>query len=549
MSVRIAYVSRSQRGARIDSIRLVGLSSDESWPASGEATRESDRSAEQAAAWLHERLSTLRDGQSLTLLCLDADGGVCAWLNSPTLDPASVAALARQGPMHPGATEEDESPDTSPRVPDAIEFFAGDALQSSIEPLNDAPEESAGGRGLALLQRRKPADARPRKVAMLALSDVQGRLVVDALDGLGVPVEETCSVWHLLCRAWDPGAAKTGGAAEAEILTAVVMTEPETGRLIWAWSRGGKLVAGGSLRLGGGENGPELVQADVSRLSAEWLAWSAQLSAAPQRVVCVLDKAAEDGPQGSLGARGFGEALGKAWPGAVIDAGVHDDPVLATLRRAARLLEGTPRPQNPAPTTALVGLTARPTRQHRLMYIWLAGALLACAAVVGMTAWILHARSAAANRAAERWRATWTEFLQKENPEAIRPRVGKTAQEFLREQVLRREAQIRPPDRADEALPIMQELEAISMVIGNGDYGLDSVELAPTGARVTVFAKSLRDAEVLVPALGAISGSRLQDWSVTIPRESGGDGSRIRAVYRATWGPRPTPQPPAPPPR
>ena len=84
MSGRVCYISRTDRGSRIDKIRLVGARTDEQWTAPGAAAPGEDgelfeeRPIAQAAEWVRAR--TLgekgRTGE-LGLICLDSEGTGC----------------------------------------------------------------------------------------------------------------------------------------------------------------------------------------------------------------------------------------------------------------------------------------------------------------------------------------------------------------------------------------------------------------------------------------------------------------------------------------
>ena len=235
------------------------------------------------------------------MLCLDIEGGVCSWLTSPSTNPAVVAALARQSGRHEGDARGGNS---------AVDFYASDSFSSSVQALEGRPDQNGGHQARAGSGGRGSAALDVQRLAVLAMGDVPGRLLMDALDRQGVPVESVASLWHSMAASWDPSAprASVPGQEQALIgetasLTAVIIVDPQSKRLIWTWSRGGRLVVAGSMRVrqGAAETnavaqpgdspapvtvlyGPE----EVSRLAAEWLTWAAQVGQAPSRFVCVL---------------------------------------------------------------------------------------------------------------------------------------------------------------------------------------------------------------------------------------------------------------------
>lgn len=296
------------------------------------------------------------------------------------------------------------------------------------------------------------------RFALLSIPDACVRVLVDSLDDLGVEIGSVTSLWHALGAAFDPS-ARSGAGADAENVvassdpaTAVIMVDPR-GRMVWSWSRAGMLVAGGSMRLrlitppsfepstvtdrggtpaepepidalsasGAGtarrlggqtdqvssradEPAPEASSAEVGRLVADWLAWSTQLGAAPQRVVCFGPATS---PQSGVDPAhpSFGQALAKAWPGATVDLFEHDDPVGLTLQRLAGVsgadmgsfgasarLAGHDRDVHIAsdPRLSLTALSNRPGRSSRRMNRWVALAILLAATFVAVWGYQLH---------------------------------------------------------------------------------------------------------------------------------------------------------------
>ena len=272
MTVRVCYLSRGSLGASLKSLRLVGHGVDDRWPENGHAPM-----FDAGAAWVRTKLAGSRSAGSLTLLCLDVEGAVCSWLSSPSGSPAVVAALARSGP----STSADASGSSagSRSGTGAVEFYAADQFSSSIQALDMGVARPAG----VVTTLRLP---------ILAVTDVPGRLLMDALDSVNVGVEAATTLWHVMAHAWDPGAPRPGGAEVDESnapVTGVIVVDTEASRLLWTWSRGGRLLVSGSMRLrasiqdkdaiveAGDESQPPVAYAaeEVSRLTVEWLSWLA----------------------------------------------------------------------------------------------------------------------------------------------------------------------------------------------------------------------------------------------------------------------------------
>ncbi len=538
MSVRVCYVERADRGTMLRALRLVGQTGEDQWP--GEGGGEAGE-AEDGAAWIKQRLAGTRSTSSLAMLCLDIEGGICSWLTSPSTNPSVVATLARQGA---GFSESASRPGTS-----AVEFYAGDAFSSSVQAL----ETQAQTGGSPSRFRRAPS-VQPHeslRLAVLAMGDVPARLLVDALDRQGVPVDSVASLWHLMAGAWDPAAPRSTEPTEDQALmgqtaslTAVIIVDPQSSRLIWCWSRAGRLVLAGSMRVRQGA--PEtdaLANADeaaptttlygeeeVSRLVTEWLTWAAQVNQAPSRFVCVL-------PDHGTQAADFGRALGKAWPGAAVDVVTNDDPVGATLKRTANILDNTPlKGEEPDPRAGLVDLSRRPGTQHRRMYLWWSGAIAAAALVMSVIGFQLRASADSAREAAKDWRKQGLAAIGEVFPDALVDRPGVNKYQAFKTEVEKTEKKLRPADRTDEAMPVIEELETISLVVGNSGYSIESIDLDSKGLpRLYVLTDRLDDAERLGDALKRVSGSHVAEWTSNYSTKKEGDVSKVRASWSGTW--------------
>lgn len=524
-------------GSSIRALRLVGHASDESWPAGGGAA-----DADHAAQWVRSRLANLRSTNSLALLCLDVEGGVCSWLSAPAGNLAMVGAIARGGTLSGDA-------DTSARANSSpIEFYAGDPYASSIQPL-----EHANGH----------APTEMRRLPVLAISDVPGRLLMDALDRVNISVEAAATLWHVMAHTWDPGAPRAGApltdamAAHADApVSGVLMVDPDNSRLLWTWSQAGRLLVAGSMRLRrapaettalaeqDAEGAAPMTVAygadDVSRLTVEWLSWAAQVGQVPTRLVCIVPDQAQAGA--------FGRALGQSWNGATVDVVVRPDPIGDTLTRAATVIENTPRATDDDPQLALVELSSRPGRSHRRLYMWWSAAVVAGAVVLGIFGWQLQKNAGQSREAVATWVKQQDEAIGQVMPGA-KAGVGPENSVYnqLKNEVSRREKANALPGRNDNPMPILQELETLSLVIGNSGISLDAsqgqgIDIDSRGARVTVLTNTTSDAEALLEAFKRVSGSNLVDWTSNLSQRNEGEAVRVRGVYTAKWDPKLKPQ-------
>lgn len=528
-------MTRESRGGMLRGVRLVGQGSNEHWSsasAGASAGVGGEGAIELAAAWTAEKLAQTRSAGRLEMLCLDADGGVCSWVSTPRAELAG--AVARMGSTSSTGvglgSETGEGGSTTP-----LTYFAGEDIDSSIQALVATGEEEEEGAGGAIVKakaggKRGGGGAKAaERVAVLAMGDVPARVLMDSLDRLGVEVQCVASVWHAIARVWDPesplapgraGTAKDEVAESAPTVASVVV-DPREGRLIWSWSQGGELIAGGSMRLRsqGTEDSPSVTYGpdEVSRLASEWMSWSVQVGRCPRRVVCVVPGEGADAQ-----AAAFGQALGTAWPEATVDLAVHDDPMGVTLTRLAVALEGTPVPKgrSPEPGASLVSLSDRPGKAHRLFYWWIALFVIAASALTGVVAWQFRQRAVELREAAASWNARWSGDLKDAFPQAIGRIEGPKL--ALEDEIARIQKDIVPAANKDPAKPVLEEFQTISMVLQHPDYTLGAIDLNSSTETVTlrVQAKTYKAAEDLARALRSISGSHVESWEWD--RQSGG---------------------------
>lgn len=550
MSVRVCYLQRRERGAILSAVRLVGQSVDELWRVSDDSPAAARTQLQNAAGWIADRLGQSRAAGELEMLCLDADGGVCSWVTSPSRETNAVAAIARLGPSTSSVDPNDTMAAGTP-APNALVYFAGDSLDSSVQPLaEDAAGDGAQG-GVGVLAPGRKTKARRgeapqvERLPVLAATDVPARVLIDALDTLGVGVNSVTSIWHLLAQAWDPSSplitrpSAPDEQAEDAPTTAVVLIDP-VGRLVWSWSVGGALRAGGSMRL---RLDPEqrvmYGRAEASRLRGEWLAWSLQTGLSPRRVVCIAPTEIE-----TSHAQQFGAALaaiGGAEDGDLaVDLAAQEDPIGATLSRVASALEDTASPiDSVRPTRGLAELTQRPTRANRRLWVWAALVITAASALLGIIAWQWRRDAAALKLQTSGFEIKWKDEVGKVYPDALglRPEGPKRAME---DELARRRAELLPAERAEPAMPVMEEFETISLVLGTGSFALTAIDVGYEAVSISVQARSIEDADALYEALQRVSGSRIAQWTpqfdqINITGADGKPTPGIRATIRGVW--------------
>jgi hypothetical protein len=270
---------------------------------------------------------------------------------------------------------------------------------------------------------------------------------------------------------------------------------------------------------------------EASRLTTEWLGWSVQLTAAPSRVVCLMPEGVASGE--------FGRGLTKLWPGATVDLAVWPDAIGLTLRKFADVLEASAEPQE-GPDDAgamMMGLSQRPGRATRRAHLWIAGAIAALAGVVFLASWVLSSIAEQRREAALSWEAQWREAIKQVYPDALRPVPRVSPQTLLTEAIRSKERELLPVEQPEKTMPVLQELETISMVVGTGMYSLDRISLDPRRIEVTVVARSTKDAEDLLEALRRIGGSHAVDWTQRLGNRRDGQDTLIEARHEAQWNP------------
>lgn len=480
--------------ADLSEVRLVGLPTPtQPWkpsPPSGE--NEADamwwlKQAEAAAQWTAERLAGER---VISVVCIDTRDLSCVRLMAPTADPAVVAATIRQNSQ--------ELADFEPH--------------GLVQPLTDSVVSTPGGVSpwslpmLSRLSKRFGASANPADQAAVRLAAVLGpdgmlRLWLEELDRRGVRVGLVTTLWHAASIAWRPSGGQPD-AGDAASLDAVVLIDDDV--MTWAWARAGRLSAGGTYsipRLPPAHDpadeqalgkppsapkaptpGPPDYPAAVSRLTLDWLTWSAQMGDSPRRINAVGKPAVE-----------LKTMLKKAWPEAEVSAALDNDPVGSALRRLCIQAESPGTAGADAgladddPRISVVSLSRRRGRAHRRMYTAVGAALALLACGVGAYGWLRRETAGAYREAAETIRSETKVVVSEVSPDLASSAIPRKALESLLERLRKNR-----PDIADPAAakPVLDELDRIVAVMAAmGEQGVNVVDISvqegfPT-ARIT----------------------------------------------------------------
>jgi hypothetical protein len=455
----VCYIERTPGGGSIQRLRLIAAGLARQWTApeprsvssvdsAAGGPPASVNAARAGATWIAETLGSV-GLQRLAAVCVDAEGSICAWLSASSPDQTVVRATILQS-----GTDGDGSGAGmgTARLIAGSDSGAGFLAETSVQALATIDPAEPSKR-FSLRASAPAAPTHKHRYAVLAVQDAIVRVLLDELDTRGVEIDRVVSIWHAMACGWDhaaPASLSDRLVSSDSPGGAVILVEP-TGRLIWAWTRAGELVAGGAMRLaahsrpiepasapdaagqalaapdaarrasGGLEQTRsafdplgeptdsgitlEFSTAEAGRLAVDWLSWSAQLGHCPRRVVCLSSPSVCDG---SLGPEALFAHLTRCWPGATIDGAVHDDPIGATIGRLAGLgpepartrAEDQPapdlQPYHARPREALTDLSSRAGLADRRLYQWTGVALIAAAGLVGVLGWQLNHSAALA---------------------------------------------------------------------------------------------------------------------------------------------------------
>lgn len=394
MSGPCVYLDRDASGQQLLGLRIIGAGgAEERYRVPEEAP--GVQGITFAAQWLRSRLEAHSDA-GIGLLCLDPRGSVCSWLDVPSAEDNLVRAAVRQKPAGAWGDWASLPALQAAGTVEALVPTSG----SSLQPLLAA----APSTGSALAIRKQPQPA-GRRSAVLGLSDLPVRLLLDELDTMRIGVDRVVTFWQAMALAWDPSAERVESddplVSSARVDTAVVLIEPN-GRVQWAWSSAGELLAAGSAMLEAGAlDGDDRARAfGAGRLAVDWLAWTAQLGRSPRRVICLIDET--HGTPG--GAAAFGEAVTGVWPGAAVDLLRVDDPILSTFARLTERTPGGKLRRDPAKAGSVASLASRPGRTHRAMYRWAALTIALGAVALATLGYKLRASASDASEQADKIR-------------------------------------------------------------------------------------------------------------------------------------------------
>jgi len=510
LSGRVCYVKRTDRGDRIESVRVLGGRSEATW--TGSVSKETDGPValiQSAADWVAASLAAAKS-RRLAAVCVDGAGSLCSWLTVPSGASAVVrAAYAQHGGFEIESSEEE---------------IGDEAVQALI---------STGVNGSA------------RRVAAIGVHDAAAGVFLDRLDDKGIAPNQVVSMWHAMASAWDPSARETPSrdddsvVARAAPTTGIVLVDPD-GRVLWAWSRQGSLIAAGEIRLltdlsvnGKERKSPLLTPEVAGRVVADWLAWSVQVGCTPSRVICITPEA--PAKEGTITHAEFGRRLGEAWPGASVDVAVHDDPIGVTLER---LLEDAPDTPESDPTTALVGLSTRPARAHRGMYYGAAVVLTAMALVsLGVSIKLWRAAGGVAERVPQ------VEADTRAMLESIDSRLASDLDPLraLSSRITARRQELSAAATFTRPRPILEELDTIAIVLDSnldqpGWEGtrINQINLTSLVGRLEFLVPSTAIGEQLAQAMRNIeSGIRWNE--VRFENAPRGDATWTKTTLTGAW--------------
>ncbi|MEO1007296.1 MAG: hypothetical protein AAFX79_01885 [Planctomycetota bacterium] len=520
MTDRVCFIERDARGDRVQAVRLVSPHAEARWdnPAAGVADASDPLGdADAAAEWIAERLAA--DGVRLSAIAMDAAGAQCGWIYAGSAEPAAVrAAYLRSSESDSDDLEFDEGFDDEQAAPEGLGGIA-EPMDASIEPLAPAARDEHGAR-----------------VGVVVAPDAIVRLVLDGLDRRRVDFDAVLSLWHALALACEPagGARPDRVVAESPVVCGGVLVTPD-GRLLWCWSRERTLLAAGSVRLVPHDDGPIVTPADVARVANDWVAWSAQLGVSPGRLalfLCPMAGPDAVGDDAALTAPGLANALADAWPDAVADVEIDDDPILRVLR-AIDAGDG-----DLAAGHGMASLATRPGRSTRRVYTLAGVALMALGVALGALGFRWQAKVGAMEADGQRLREAWladaAEIEQMlEEPEGT---ITASVAPLLQLNTLVSNAtRARSVDRAPPK-PVLQELETLTFMLGElGDeVELQDLLIADVALTVKLTTEDPTVAgriNVLMEDLGLTGEDANVDWTLRSDQR----GDRYEVSLAGLW--------------
>jgi len=316
--------------------------------------------AQAAAQWLSQQGGTKR----LSIVCVDTREALCTWIQARSASHQIVASAYRDQTQ--GWGEDAASVAVEPILSEAHEYQQS-ARHAQRWSFSRTKKSTAEAHETATA----PTDSRV-STAVITFHDALIRLWLDALDQRGIRPGAVISLWHALALAW---AENDGGPSAVLYIT-------DENDLAWSWTRGGDLLAGGTVAAPahqtiheGEHEKPEPPDPDLAaehRLSLDWLSWGAHLGVFPESVTIISHRETA-----------LGGALGERFRELRIENRTLQDPLRETLKRAGAALAAPTSEMNPR--RCLLRLTNRPTRSVRRRYHLVAAALvLAAVALLGL---------------------------------------------------------------------------------------------------------------------------------------------------------------------
>jgi hypothetical protein len=168
--------------------------------------------------------------------------------------------------------------------------------------------------------------------------------------------------------------------------------------------------------------------------------------------------------------------------------------------------------------------------------MWWSGAIAAAAVVLGALGWQMNASADDARLAGSEWRTQQEKAIKQVMPEA-KAGPGRSTYDELRAEVTKRKNETKSVARGtDMAMPVFEELETLSFVVGNNGFALESIELdSQRSPKFTVITPSTEDAERLFEAIQRVAGSNVTDWTSQYSSVNEGDTVKVRGTYTGQW--------------
>ena len=555
MSGVICYIQRAEQGLLPVRLQLISAEREDVW--SFPDILADDRPAlmralGEAASWMVHQLKN-RGQLTLDALILDADGTLCSWLSTPSTDPLAVNAILRQAAMPMGDDEKASAIGSPPHLainPD-LQVPSGVTVQPlDIPPAS--PQHDAVGKAT------DDDAAHRRRLGVLTVNDSTVRLLMDELDNQNIETGCISTIFHAMTSVLDSEHTTPGSSAHSDRIiespsastTAQIVLDSDRGRLLWTWSRMGIPIAAGSARVpqtitleqDAHEKEYERVHTaldrpELARLATAWIAWATQLGASPAQIKVVLP---EDAWAGS---ESLGETLIALWPGATVDIVFDDTPLDMVLSSFATQCARHSHTGKIAQCRAepLATLAQRPGRQHRSMYRWSALAIALAACGMGIFAWKIRASARDATARAAESRQAWrdiTAALLPKSAEGLRATKSFDSQTMsdLQSELTKRTKAL-APIKTDPEMPVLEELETLSFVLGNPDYKIEQIAINKLGVFLTLTVPNTAAYEELTESLGQIAGSHISKWesSVIQRQNSRSPNQGVQCNFTGIW--------------